>query len=121
MFILNEVWKVDGYADFARPRRFDELESGEARSAYRAAANRARQEFGREKTFTTDGHNDVTGVVRRSVTELLQCKTDGTRTWDGKVVDQNDERGEEGMRLVLEEEKKTVSAPTETVSEQVNA
>lgn len=119
LFTLTELFKIDGHADFVRARRFDELEDGEARRSYRAASARARQAFGAEMTLTTDGGNDVTGVVRRTVVELLQCKTDGTRVWGGKVVDQNDESGDEGMRLVLEE-KKTAPVAPEAVSEPAN-
>lgn len=102
MYVLNEMSKIDGYADVVRAQRFDELESGQARAAYRAAESRARQVFGTQMTFTTAGENEITGVVKRQVVELLACKVGQFGVSAGKVVDQSDEFDRPGCRLVLE-------------------
>lgn len=100
IYEVREFSKLAGHADFVRVQAFDELESDVANHAYGKAAERARMAIGKELTFTTKDGNEATGRVVRAVVELFECKSDGSRRWNGKVVDENEFSA--GKRLVLE-------------------
>lgn len=110
---VREILKVKGFADFVQVAHYDELEDEAARRAYASAALRARETIGKERTFASTTGEPVSGLVSRVVVELFECKTDGSRTWNGKVVGA-DKFASEGMRLVLETAaKEETPAPTE--------
>lgn len=101
-FDLRFFVKLGGCADFAQVEFFDELESAEAMAKYDREVSRGRAYVDTERTITSDQAEETTGVVRRVVVELIECKTDGNRTWDSKVVGEDVPAGIEGMRTLLE-------------------